>query len=46
MEEFFSQYALLSQGELILNKEDFARGVSLLGVEWSTNVRKVSDIFD
>jgi len=46
VEEFFSQYAKISQGELVLNKDDFARGITTLGVDWSTNVRRVSDIFD
>ncbi len=46
VEEFFSQFAKLSQGELVLNKEDFGRAISQLGLEWSTNVRRVSDIFD
>jgi hypothetical protein len=46
VEEFFSQYAKISQGELVINKDDFARGITTLGVDWSTNVRRVSEIFD
>jgi len=46
VEEFFSQFAKISSGDLVMNKEDFGRGITLLGVEWSTNVRRVSDIFE
>ncbi len=46
VEEFFSQYARLSQGELVLTKDDFCRGISQLGLDWGTNIRRSSDIFD
>ena len=42
VEEYFYPYAKFSQGDFILNREDFQQAVSSLGVEWSSNMQRVT----
>lgn len=46
VEMYFRSYSKIVIGELIMTKEDFARALSNLNLEWGSNVRKMMEIFD
>jgi hypothetical protein len=46
VEEYFYGYAKYSQGEFIVDREQFQRALSDLGVEWRGNADRVRSLFD
>lgn len=46
VESYFRSFSRVSGSDLVLVKEDFNRALSTLGIDWSSNVAKVSEIFD
>ncbi|TNV88020.1 hypothetical protein FGO68_gene1522 [Halteria grandinella] len=46
IEEYFRAFSQLKGNELIIGKEEFGRAIASLGIDWGSNVTKVSEIFD
>jgi len=46
IEEYFRAFSTLKGNELIIGKEEFGRAIASLGIDWGSNVTKVSEIFD
>ena len=46
VEEYFRNFSQRIEKEHVIMKEDFARAVASLGIEWGNNVSKVSEVFD
>lgn len=46
VEMYFITFAKAAGQELVLSKEDFSRALAGLGLDWSSNVGKVSELFD
>ena len=46
IEEYFRAFSTLKGNELIIGKEDYGRAIASLGIDWGSNMTKVSEIFD
>lgn len=46
IEEYFRAFSTLKGNELMISKEDFGRAIASLGIDWGSNVAKVSEIID